>query len=90
MKKPISIKFMEALESGGLKKAEEIEQDELNAIAGELHKILNRHHPLDAPYIAAAMRLAADGIKASFPDSGKLVVDCIIETTECIAVSKGW
>lgn len=90
MKKPIAIKAIEALESGDIKKAEEVEQDELNAIAGELHEILNRHHPLDAPYITAAMRLAADGIKASLPDSGKHIVDCLLETTECIAVSKGW
>lgn len=90
MKTPIAIKAIEALESGDIKKAEEVEQDEMNAIAGELHEILNRHHPLDAPYIAAAMRLAADGIKASLPDSGKHVVDYIIETTECIAISKGW
>lgn len=90
MKKPIAIKVVEAIESGNIKKAEEIEQDELNAIAGELHEILKRHHPLDNPYIAAAMRLAADGIKASLPDSGKHVVDCLLETTECITVSKGW
>lgn len=90
MKKPIAIKVVEAIESGNIKKAEEIEQDELNAIVGELHEILNRHHPLDNPYIAAAMRLAADGIKASLPDSGKHIVDCLLETTECIAVPKGW
>ena len=34
MKKPIAIKAIEALESGDIKKAEEVEQDELNAIAG--------------------------------------------------------
>ena len=90
MNKPIAIKVIEALESGNIKKAEEIEQNEMNAIAGELREILNRHHPLDNPYIAAAMRLAADGIKASLSDSGKHVVDCLLETTECIAVSKGW
>ena len=81
MNKPIAIKVIEALESGNIKKAEEIEQNEMNAIAGELREILNRHHPLDNPYIAAAMRLAADGIKASLSDSGKHVVDCLLETT---------
>lgn len=86
MKKPIAIKTMETFIRFGPKKADEIQEAELNAIGEEVQAILSRHNPLDYPYIAAVMSQAADCIKASLPDSGKRMVDSLLETTECSAV----
>lgn len=86
MKKPIAIKTMETFIRFGPKKADEIQEAELNAIGEEVQAILSRHNPLDYPYIAAVMSQAADCIKASLPDSGKRMVEMLLETTACIAV----
>lgn len=86
MKKPIAIKTMETLIRFGPKKADEIQQAELNAIGSEIQEIISRHNPLDYPYIAAVMSQAADCIKASLTDSGKRMVEMLLETTACIAV----
>lgn len=86
MKKTIAVKTMETLIRFGSKKADEIEEAELNAIAEEIHAILIRRSPLDYPYIAAVLRQTADCIKATLPDSGKRMVDSILETTACSAV----
>lgn len=55
MKTPIAIKTMEALIRFGPKKANEIQEAELNAIAEKVQAILSRRSPLDYPYIVAVL-----------------------------------
>ena len=86
MKKPIAIKTMEALIRFSPKKADEIQEAELNAIGQEIHAILSHRSPLDYPYIAAVLSQTADCIKATLPDNGKRMVDSILESTTCSAV----
>lgn len=69
---------------GGLIEFVEVRALEFNSLADELRELILNHPSVDWPYIAAAMRITADCLKASLPDHVQRLTDVLLEDMECM------
>lgn len=68
--------------------ANTLTQSALQSIGQEIVKIIESHPTADLPLVIASMRIIASSFEGILPDSGKLMVNHLVNMTESIVVNK--
>ena len=83
---PYSIQMAAALLGKNEEAAGRIVADALGSISGGLVDVANSYDRVDLPFVIVSLKLVAEALSGALNESGKAIVDRLLDQTTCIGI----